>query len=79
MFPTQTLLARLHGRPSKSTRPPTNRKLTEEQESALCQYLNTLEGMCTSATRKQYDTTANLILAQSHGSEPGPPPTVKKN
>src|SRR6266480_2094371 len=72
--PYQRLLARFNGRNSKSTRPPTNRKLTEEQESALCQYLDTLDEMFTSATRKQCYTTANLILARAHGSNPGPPP-----
>jgi len=76
--PYQRLLARLHGRPSKSTRPPTNRKLTEEQESALCQYLNALDEIYMSATRKHCYTTANLILARAHGSKPGSPPTIGK-
>ena len=38
-IPMQRLRARWKGRLSKQTRPPTNRKLTEEQEPALCLYL----------------------------------------
>ncbi|OCK79505.1 hypothetical protein K432DRAFT_299703 [Lepidopterella palustris CBS 459.81] len=75
--PYKRLLTRFHGRLSKSTRPPTNRKLTEEQQSALCRYLGTLGEMYTSATRKQCHATTKS-LARSHGSKLGSLPTVRK-
>ena len=74
--PYKRLLARFNGRKSRSTRPPTNRKLTEEQEGALCQYLDSLDDIYISATRKQCSATANLLLMRAHGSQPGSPPTV---
>ena len=43
---------------------------------ACRKYLNTLDEMGTSATRKQCHAAANLILARPHSSNPGPPPTT---
>jgi hypothetical protein len=38
-----TLQSRWQGRPSLKNRPPTNLKLNEAQNKALCRYLETLE------------------------------------
>ena len=47
-----TLTRRLEGGSSRSSRPPTNRKMTQEMENALVRFCQTLEQMGVAATVK---------------------------
>lgn len=41
--PRSRLAARYHGRNSRTTRDPTNMRLSKDQEIALCRYIDTFE------------------------------------
>ncbi|KAA8911523.1 hypothetical protein FN846DRAFT_412563 [Sphaerosporella brunnea] len=79
-LPPQRLRARWGGRHSKKTRPASNRKLTEEQELAVCLYLDRLGGATTtetSSTRLEMVTgCANGILQRAHTDPSIPAPVV---
>ena len=60
------LRARLKGRQSKQERPAANRKLREDQESAVYQYLDRLDKIGLSARLPMVTNCANAILRRSH-------------
>ena len=71
--PVHRLRARLQGRQSRQERPGANRKLTEDQELAVCQYLDRLDTIDTSARIQMVSGCANAILQYSHlGDRPAP-------
>lgn len=77
--PYQRLLARWKGRPSKLGQPGNNKRLSIEQELALCEYLDRLDEMGTPARIPMIESGANSILRRMHpDDQPGPPPTVGK-
>ena len=61
---------------SKSTRQPTNRKLTDEQEDALPEYVKRMDHVGAGARIEIVERSANQILAQAHGDSSTTPPTV---
>jgi len=74
--PYQRLLARYHGRQSKHERPGAGRKLNNTQDLAVCQYLEHLDRMGTSARYGMLAHCANTILKLSHNDPTTLPPTV---
>ena len=72
----RTLLRRSKGSASKSTRPPTGRTLTEEQERALCEYIERLDRCELSAKLPMVEKAANYLLCQAHCDPQIPPPMV---
>lgn len=71
--PVTRLRRRLQGRQSKQERPATNRKLSDDQELAVCQYLDRLDTIGTSARLQMVSSCANAILQSAHtGPEPAP-------
>lgn len=73
------LLERLKGRPSKLGLVPINRKLTEEQDRALCQHLTKLDSIGTSPLIPDIAFYANAILQQEHNDPDTPAPVVGEN
>ena len=74
--PYQRLRRRLQGLPSKSTRNPTNRKLTDEQEEALESYLRRCDRIGAAARVRMVAISANSILARYHTNTAVPPPKI---
>ena len=71
--PVHRLRARLQGRQSRQERPGANRKLTEDQKLVVCQYLDRLDTIGTSARIQMVSGCANAILQYSHlGDRPAP-------
>ena len=71
--PVHRLRACLHGRQARQERPATNRKLTEDQVLAFCQYLDRLDTIGTSARIQMVSGCANAIFQYWHlgdGSAP---------
>ena len=66
--PITRLRARLQGRPSRQEWPAANYRLSEDQELAVCQYLDRLDAIGTSARLQMVTSTANTILRNSHDS-----------
>ena len=60
------LRARLQGTSSQQEHPTTNCALYEDQELALCQYLNRLDNIGTSARLPMISECANTILQMSY-------------
>ena len=72
-IPVARLRARLQGRQSRQDRPGANRKLSEDQELAVYQYLDPLDSIGTSARIAMVSSCANAILGYGHtGSDPPP-------
>ncbi|EED14400.1 conserved hypothetical protein [Talaromyces stipitatus ATCC 10500] len=71
------LSRRWHGLPSRSTRPPTNRLLSLDQEKALFLWLEYLDHMGTPPTNQQIEESANYLLAKDF-TGPGEPPRAGK-
>ncbi|KAE8224052.1 hypothetical protein CF319_g3001 [Tilletia indica] len=69
---------RYQGKNSKSTRAPTNRKLDDDQERALLQYIGILDGLELSARPELVIASANQLLSVAHVGS-GPPPVVGTN
>jgi len=69
------LRARLQGRQSKQERQGANSKLSADQELPVCQYLDCLDTIGTSARLQMVSSCANAILAYGHTS-PDPAPRV---
>ena len=65
-IPLERLRARWQGRQSKLDRPGANRKLSEDQEAAVCQYLDRLDMLGTSARLQMVSSCANAILQKSY-------------
>ncbi|BDD61850.1 hypothetical protein MAP00_009298 [Monascus purpureus] len=74
----QTLSARWKGRSNLCERPPTNTRLSEEQEKALCHYVDTLEQLNIKPLAQMIQSSANSILRSTHTSLDTPPPTVSE-
>jgi hypothetical protein len=64
--PMQRLRARWNGRRSKCDVPGPNKKLTGDQELAVCLYLDRLDAIGTCARKKMVTNCANAILARAH-------------
>ena len=77
--PEQRLRARWKGRLSKQARPAANRKLSEDQELAVCQYLDRLDTIGTAVRLTTITSFANSVLRRSHTDPATPPPTVSEN
>ena len=77
--PEQRLRARWNGRVSKQERPAANRKLSEDQELAVCQYIDRLDSIGTAVRTTTITTFANSILRRCHTDTATPPPTVSEN
>jgi hypothetical protein len=69
----RTLNARFRGRPSLKDRAPTNRKLTDEQDKTIIQYIETLEGFLIRPLPQMIVDAANSVLKADH-SDPTTPP-----
>jgi len=78
-LPPQRLRARWNGRESKEKRVPVNRKLTEEEELAVCQYLDRLDHIGTSARLDMITTCANAILLHAQEDPSIPTPVVSEH
>ena len=72
------LTNRLHGGRSRSTRPPTNRTLTEAQELAICHYIQRLDQRGQSPKLSMVEGAANYLLEQAHLDSSVPPPKVSE-
>ena len=80
-IPRMTLVGRLDGAQSKKGRPATNTKLSREEETAICRYIDRLDGV-NLAVRPQFITeAANYILKSRSSSrqDPATIPTVGAN
>ena len=78
--PVSRLRARLSGRQSRTQRPAPNKRLSEDEELAVCLYLKRLDSIGTSARLPMVTGCANAILRRNHqlsSPEPNtPPPNV---
>jgi hypothetical protein len=74
--PYQRLRMRWNGKDSRSSRPPTNRLLSEAQELSLCRYINVLDDLDISPLPRMVENCANSILREAHSDKPGPPPQI---
>jgi len=70
------LRARWDGRPSKQDRPGPNKRLTDDQELAICLYLRHLDTIGIPARFSMVTSCANSILKRDHLDPTIPPPTV---
>jgi len=78
--PETRLRARWNERQSRRDRPAAGRKLTEDQELAVCLYLKQLDTIGTSARFPMVTSCADFILRQSHPDHlTTPPSTVGPN
>jgi len=75
-LPEHRLRARWKGRQSRHARIAPNRKLSQDEELALCQYLNRLDEIGVPARYRQIGSYANEILARAHTDSSIPVPTV---
>lgn len=76
--PYQRLRRRLQGSESRSTRSPTNMRLSSDEEEVLLTYLRRCERLGVHARVRAVTISANSVLRRSHiGTEP--PPTVTAN
>src|SRR5271155_4274553 len=64
------------GGDSRSTRPPTNRRLTADQEIALYAYIEHAGRMGLSPTIAQVEKSANFLLRKAHDDPSTPPPLL---
>jgi len=72
-IPVSRLRARLQGSQSRQQRPGANHKLTDDQELAVCQYLDWLDTIGTSACLQMVTGCANAVLQYAHcGQGPAP-------
>src|SRR5947208_3380963 len=71
--PLQRLYHRWHGRPAKTDLPGPNRRLSNEEERALCRYLDRLDRMGLPAQRELLRGAADSILAHSFTPDPDSP------
>ena len=74
--PVERLQNRYHGQPSKTERKGGNRRLSDAQELALCQYLDCLDAIGLSARMSLLIGAANAILRLHHTDESNPPPLL---
>ena len=72
----QRLRRRLQGKPSRSTRPPTNQRLDDAQYSALYRYLDYRMDLDIGVGADDIREAANMILRSDHAGDE--PPMVSK-
>ncbi|KAF3406894.1 hypothetical protein DPV78_001412 [Talaromyces pinophilus] len=72
------LSRRLKGTPSRSTRPPTNRLLSDDQEKAIIHWIQYLDDMNASPTALQIEASANYLLKKDFAGS-GKPRVASKN
>lgn len=65
----------MQDRQSRQERPGSNHRLSDDQELAVCQYLDRMDNIGTSARLQMVTSCANTILRNAHTS-PSPPPVV---
>ena len=65
--PVKRLRARWAGQQSKQERPGTNKRLSEDEELAVCLYLDRIEAIGTAARKQMITGCANDILRHYHG------------
>lgn len=70
------LRGRWKNRPSKMDRPASNRKLSDAEELAICQYLDRLDQIGTSVRYSMIENCANFLLKCNHQDLTTSPPTV---
>jgi hypothetical protein len=63
--PVTRLRARFQGRQSRSSRPTTNKRLTERQELTLIRWIRHIDSICISPTAGMLTDYANRILKQN--------------
>ncbi|EED14413.1 conserved hypothetical protein [Talaromyces stipitatus ATCC 10500] len=71
------LSRRWNGLPSRSTRSPTNRLLSLDQEKALILWIEYLDNIGAPPTNEQIEESANYLLAKDF-TDPGEPPRAGK-
>lgn len=67
------LQKRLKGQASKSTRNASNKALSNEQEQAICDYIEHLDSVNMSPTIKLLQGAADYLLAEAHNDSSSPP------
>ena len=65
--PVKRRRARWAGQQSKQERPGTNKRLSEDEELAVCLYLDRIEAIGTAARKQMITGCANDILRNYHG------------
>ena len=78
-LPPQSVRARWNGRESKEKRVPANRRLMEEEELAVCQYLDRLDHIGSSARLNMITTCANAIRLHVQKDQSIPTPVVSEH
>lgn len=78
-IPAERLRNRHNGVPSRMELIPPNRKLSEAQEAAVCEYLNRLDQIGTAVRLSMLRNCADLILYRSHDNPNTPPSKVSNN
>ena len=73
--PVQRLRARWVGQQSKQERPGTNKRLSADEELAVCLYLDRLEAIGTAARKQMITGCANDILRRSFAPSESEPDT----
>ena len=77
-MPEQRLGAWWNGRLSKQERNAANKRLTTDQELAICQYVDYLDTIGTVARTIMITSRADSILRRRHTDATTPPPTIRK-
>jgi hypothetical protein len=72
-IPRQRLYHCFHGRPAKTNLPGFNRRFNNEEERALCRYLDRLDRMGLPAQRELLCAAADSILMHSYTPDPNDP------
>lgn len=62
-IPTRTLQRRMNGMGPLSSRPPTNKALSDAQELAICEYIERLDSWEMSARPRMVERAANYLLS----------------
>ncbi|KAE8233773.1 hypothetical protein CF326_g1192 [Tilletia indica] len=75
----QRLRRRFQGRHSRSTRPPANRKLSNDQENAILAWIHVLDTLELAARPSLIEASANQLLREGHTDSDTLPPTVGEN
>ena len=78
LVPYHRLCARWNGAHSYSTRPTNGKRLDNTQEAAVCQYLDRLDAIGTSARYHMVTSSTNFVLRLNHTNSSTTPPIVSK-
>ncbi len=77
--PLRIVQRRLQETGSRSTRPPTNRALSEEHEQSIRDYIQRLDEQNISVKLSMIQAAANYLLQQSHSDRTSVPHQVSEN